>query len=219
MTESIPKMNTGVQNVSASSGTTAREIREIADLHEATFLAERLLVADVDLQRVREDALLDVSRVILERRIGLAPSEFIGSSVDDKLLYLKMCIEDWSVETSGVLLHDVHGRVLELVMIGKDTLNEVQLRARECIRQALRVNAAAVTLWHSHPSGTACPSRADLAHLANLVVVLENAGVALSDYMIVSPNETFSARSAGLLSFHAAMKLHEVSVPRLPSNQ
>jgi len=102
-------------------------------------------------------------------------------------------------------------------MIGKDTPNEVQLRARECIRQALRVNAAAVTLWHSHPSGPACPIRADLAHLANLVVVLENAGVALSDYMIVSPYETFSARSAGLLSFHAAMKLHEVSVPDRPT--
>ncbi len=193
-------------------------IPDVVELHEATFLAERLLVADPNLQRVRKDALLNARRVILERRIG-PPSELIGSSVDDRLLYLKMCIEDWSVETSGVLLHDVHGRVLELVMIGKDTLNEVQLRARECIRQALRVNAAAVTLWHSHPSGPACPSRADLAHLANLLVVLENAGVALSDYTIVSPNETFSARSAGLLSFHAAMKLHEVSVPRLPSNQ
>jgi hypothetical protein len=109
------------------------------------------------------------------------------------------------------------GRVLELVMIGKDTLNEVHLRARECIRQALRVNAAAVTAWHVHPSGPACPSNADLGHLANLVVVLENAGVALSDYMIISPNETFSARSAGLLSFHAAMKLHELSVPHRPT--
>jgi hypothetical protein len=57
MTESIAKMNAGVP--------------DIADLHEASFLAARLLVADADLQRVREDALLDVSWVILERRIGL----------------------------------------------------------------------------------------------------------------------------------------------------
>ena len=79
-------------------------IPDVVELHEATFLAERLLVADPNLQRVREDALLNASRVILERRIGLLPSEFIGSSVDDRLLYLKMCIDDWSVETSGVLL-------------------------------------------------------------------------------------------------------------------
>jgi len=35
---------------------------DVVELHEATFLAERLLVADPNLQRVREDALLNASR-------------------------------------------------------------------------------------------------------------------------------------------------------------
>src|SRR4051794_14777432 len=79
---------------------------KIPDFDETAFLAQHLLVADPNLQRVREDALLDVSRVILERRLGLTPGEYIGSRPEDKLLYLKMQIEDWSVETSGVVLHD-----------------------------------------------------------------------------------------------------------------
>src|SRR4051794_10738208 len=94
---------------------------ELAKLDEAcAFLAEHLLVADPEVQRVREDAVLNVSRVILERRLGLTPGDYIGSRPEDKLLYLKMQIEDWSVETSGVLLHDVHGRVLGLHLIGRD---------------------------------------------------------------------------------------------------
>ena len=43
-----------------------------------------------------------MSRAILERRLGLTPAEYIGSRPEDKLLHLKMQIEDWSVETSGV---------------------------------------------------------------------------------------------------------------------
>jgi len=166
------------------------------------------LVADPDLQRVREDAVLDVSRVILERRLGLMPGEYIGSRPEGKLLYLKMHVEDWSVETSGVLLHDVHGRVLGFHLIGRDTLHTVRLRAREIIRAALGENAASVSAWHVHPSGLAAPSKADLGHLTQLAVVLPNAGVELADYLIVSPDDAFSAASAGLLNFNTAARLH-----------
>src|SRR4051794_32246761 len=86
---------------------------EIAELDEACgFLAEHLLVDDPDLRRLREDAVLNVSQVILKRRIGLTPGEYIGSRPEDKLLYLRMRIPDFNVERSGVLLHDTQGRVL-----------------------------------------------------------------------------------------------------------
>ena len=52
------------------------------------------LVAYPDLRRVRQDALLEVSRVILERRLGLTAVITSVRALNDKLLYLKKHIED-----------------------------------------------------------------------------------------------------------------------------
>jgi|SoiMetStandDraft_2_1073263.scaffolds.fasta_scaffold546335_1 hypothetical protein len=52
------------------------------------------LVAYPDLRRVRQDALLEVSRVIVERRLGLTAVITSVRALNDKLLYLKKHIED-----------------------------------------------------------------------------------------------------------------------------
>ncbi len=78
------------------------------------------------------------------------------------------------------------------------SLNIVNIHPREIVREALRLNAAAVILSHNHPSFTTEPSRADkeitirISHALNLVEVR------LLDHIVVAGNETVSMVGLGI---------------------
>ncbi|MFY9585451.1 MAG: JAB domain-containing protein [Candidatus Acidiferrales bacterium] len=62
-----------------------------------------------------------------------------------------------------------------------------------------RDGAAALVLAHNHPNGIVQPSKHDKTLTRALVLATETAHLKIVDHLIVSPDEAFSFRKAGLL--------------------
>ena len=71
--------------------------------------------------------------------------------------------------------------------------------SRRVVEAALRRQAAGLVLAHNHPSGNVAPSEHDKVLTRAIVLAAETIGLRVVDHLIVSPEETFSFRKAGLL--------------------
>jgi DNA repair protein RadC len=67
------------------------------------------------------------------------------------------------------------------------------------VQQALQLNAAAVVLFHNHPSGIAEPSRSDEAITQRLKEALALVDVRVLDHVVVAAGESVSFAERGLL--------------------
>ena len=95
-------------------------------------------------------------------------------------------------EVFGVLFLDAQNRVIEYKELFTGTLTQTSVYPREVVREALRLNAAAVILSHSHPSGSTQPSRADDQLTSTLKSSLALVDVRVLDHIIVAPGAALS---------------------------
>lgn len=79
------------------------------------------------------------------------------------------------------------------------TIDRATVYPRRVIESALRRGAAALVLAHNHPNGQVTPSEQDKVLTRAIVLAAETVGVKIIDHLIVSVNESFSFRKAGLL--------------------
>jgi DNA repair protein RadC len=79
------------------------------------------------------------------------------------------------------------------------TIDRAAVYPRRVIESALRRGAAALVLAHNHPNGQVTPSEHDKVLTRAIVLAAETVGVKIIDHLIVSANESFSFRKAGLL--------------------
>jgi DNA repair protein RadC len=63
----------------------------------------------------------------------------------------------------------------------------------------LRRGAAAIVLAHNHPNGDVKPSEQDKLLTRALVLAAETVHLKIVDHLIISPDESFSFKKAGLL--------------------
>jgi DNA repair protein RadC len=63
----------------------------------------------------------------------------------------------------------------------------------------LKRGAAAIVLAHNHPNGDVTPSEQDKILTRALVMAAETVQVKIIDHLIISPDEAFSFKKAGLL--------------------
>ena len=83
-----------------------------------------------------------------------------------------------------------------LVSIG--SLNESIVHSREVFRAAVAMNAYAVVLMHSHPSGDSDPSEADRRITRRLLEASQVLQITMLDHVIIG-KKWFSFKEAGLL--------------------
>ncbi len=91
-----------------------------------------------------------------------------------------------------------------LVRDGVETLEEgtvdrATVYPRRVIESALRRGAAALVLAHNHPNGNVQPSEQDKVLTRAIVLAAEPLRLKIVDHLIVSVDDTFSFRKAGLL--------------------
>jgi DNA repair protein RadC len=67
------------------------------------------------------------------------------------------------------------------------------------VKEALKLNAAALILYHCHPSGVPEPSRADEHLTSTLKAALSLVDVRVVDHIIVTATATVSLAERGLL--------------------
>ncbi len=102
-------------------------------------------------------------------------------------------------ELFACLFLDNRHRVLSFDPLFRGTIDGTSVYPREVLKEALRVNAAAVILAHNHPSGVAEPSDADERITRRLKAALDLVDIRLLDHLVVGDGEVTSLASRGLL--------------------
>ena len=101
------------------------------------------------------------------------------------------------VEQFGVVLLDTKHRVLRTSLLSVGTLDASIVHPREVFREAARGGAAAIILFHNHPSGDPKPSPDDVALTRRLIRAGEMMGIEVLDHVIIAENGFHSLRDAG----------------------
>jgi DNA repair protein RadC len=98
------------------------------------------------------------------------------------------------VEQFGVLLLDTKNRVLRTTLLSVGTLDASIVHPREVFRAAASAGAAALVLFHNHPSGDPTPSDDDVALTKRLVRAGDLMGIAVIDHVIIAESRFHSLR-------------------------
>ncbi|HKD18479.1 MAG TPA: DNA repair protein RadC [Thermoanaerobaculia bacterium] len=114
--------------------------------------------------------------------------------------FLRQSQADDAQERTGALFLNARNRLLKNDPdIYRGTLDRAVVEPREILRRALIGRAAAVILYHNHPSGDPTPSREDREFTRRLAAASESVGVRLLDHIVVGREGCVSFREAGLL--------------------
>jgi DNA repair protein RadC len=103
------------------------------------------------------------------------------------------------VEHFGVVLLDTKHQVIKTTIVSIGTLDASIVHPREVFREPTIAGAAAIILFHNHPSGDPKPSDDDVVLTKRLMQVGELMGIAVIDHVILAERGFHSLREAGNL--------------------
>ncbi|HEY7112273.1 MAG TPA: DNA repair protein RadC [Thermoanaerobaculia bacterium] len=107
---------------------------------------------------------------------------------------------DGAQERTGALYLNARNRLLRHdPEIYRGTLDRAVVEPRELLKRALLANAAALIVYHNHPSGDPSPSREDREFTRRLAAAADAVGLRLLDHIVVARDGCVSFREAGLL--------------------
>ena len=86
-----------------------------------------------------------------------------------------------------------------IATLAEGTIDRATVYPRRVIELALKRGAAALVLAHNHPNGSVQPSDQDRLLTRALMLAAEIVQLKVHDHLIVSADESFSFRKAGLL--------------------
>jgi DNA repair protein RadC len=101
------------------------------------------------------------------------------------------------VEHFGLLLLDTKHRVTRTTLLSVGTLDASIVHPREVFRAAASGGAAAIVLFHNHPSGDPAPSDDDIALTRRMIRAGDLMGISVLDHVIVAENRYASLRERG----------------------
>jgi DNA repair protein RadC len=100
--------------------------------------------------------------------------------------FLRVHLGGLNVETFGMLHLDNRHRLIAAEDLFRGTLDRASVHPREVVKAVLAHNAAAVVLYHNHPSGLSEPSAADELITRRLKEALALVDVRVLDHLIVA---------------------------------
>jgi DNA repair protein RadC len=103
------------------------------------------------------------------------------------------------VEQFGVLLLDTKHRVLRTAVLAVGTLNSSIVQPREVFREAAIGAAAAIVVFHHHPSGDPDPSPEDVDLTRRLSAAGALMGIDVLDHLVLGDARYFSFKESGRL--------------------
>ena len=192
------------------AGTAIGALRRMEQLiQEAVVTVPRALIAEtIDLIAVlvrdahgrylpaSADDILEAARQVIDRKMRRG-AEFTSPAAVKE--YLRTKLASFEHEVFVVLFMDTRHRLIEYREMFHGTIDGASVYPREVVKEALRLNAAAVVVSHNHPSGNPEPSAADRALTQRLKEALGLVDVRVLDHIIVAGNETASFAEHGLI--------------------
>ena len=154
--------------------------RQVGDEQAATYTTTGA--------RAEQDAaILERAERILHRRWT---RQGTLSSPQDTAAWLRVHCATLVAEVFGVIFLDNRHRILSSRELFRGTIDGCGVSPREVVRAVIEANAAAVVLYHNHPSGNAEPSSADVAITQTLKQALELIGCRVLDHLIAGETVT-----------------------------
>jgi DNA repair protein RadC len=103
------------------------------------------------------------------------------------------------VETFGLLALDVRHRLKREVVVSTGCLTSSLVHPREVFQEAVVARAAALVLFHNHPSGDPEPSAEDLALTRRLAAAGSLMGIEVLDHLVLGAGRFVSLKDRGVL--------------------
>ena len=142
------------------------------------------------------DQILDAARQAIEQKMQRGASFTSPVAVKE---YLRAKLAGFEHEVFAVLFLDTQHRLIEYVEMFHGTIDSASVYPRELVKEALRLNAAAVIISHNHPSGSPEPSAADRALTQRLKEALALVDMRVLDHVVVAGSSTASFAERGLI--------------------
>lgn len=142
------------------------------------------------------EQILEAARQSIERKMQRGTSFTSPAAVKE---YLRAKLAGYEHEVFAVLFMDTQYRLIEYAEMFRGTIDGASVYPRELVKEALRLNAAAVIVSHNHPSGNPEPSGADRALTQRLKEALGLVDVRVLDHIIVAGTDTTSFTERGLI--------------------
>jgi DNA repair protein RadC len=152
-----------------------RFIREAATL----YLQPRSQ-ADLTLKRTEPETIsLEDPRILFNYCMAA-----LGANTDEvfKVIYLDSCF-----------------KVIDLETLTEGTIDRAAVYPRRVMESALKKKASILVFAHNHPDGNINPSDHDKTLTRALLLAAKTLNITVYDHLIVSKDEVFSFRGAGLL--------------------
>lgn len=149
------------------------------------------------LSKRAEEAVIAQALGILSTRVKRLSNLMSDSSVVKKYLCLKLAHQER--EVFGVLFLNIQNKLIADEVMFSGTLSHTSVYPREIIKRALRLNAAALILYHNHPSGVTTPTGSDNLLTESLKKAVLTVDIKIIDHIIVAANETYSYSEKGML--------------------
>lgn len=170
-----------------------------AGLHE---LAARSLP---ELERVRGLGRAKAVRVLAALELGARLASDPGGSArslespQEAARYLLPRYSARPVETFGLLALDARHRLRREAVVSVGCLTASLVHPREVFQEAVVSRAAALVLFHNHPSGDPEPSAEDLALTRRLVAAGSLMGIEVLDHLVLGAGRYVSLKERGHL--------------------
>jgi len=145
-----------------------------------------------------DEDLIRQALAILDARLRTTDDVHL-TSPEDTRRFLRLKLAEREAEVFCVMFLTNRHKVIAFEEMFFGTIDGATVHPREVVKQALRLNAAAVILAHNHPSGVSEPSRADEAITRRLRDALALVDVRVLDHLIVGGSEITSLAERGLL--------------------
>ena len=136
------------------------------------------------------DDILEAARQVIDRKMRRG-AEFTSPAAVKE--YLRTKLASFEHEVFVVLFMDTRHRLIEYREMFHGTIDGASVYPREVVKEALRLNAAAVVVSHNHPSG------ADKVLTQRLREALALVDVRTLDHIIVAGGSTISFAERGLI--------------------
>ena len=112
-------------------------------------------------------AAVELGRRTLRARLRRAPAA--RHRRDSWRRYLLPQYGSCAVEQFGIVMLDTKHRVIRIKLVSIGSLDTTVVHPREVFREAASASAAAIVLFHNHPSGDPTPSPDDLVLTTRMV--------------------------------------------------
>jgi len=133
---------------------------------------------------------------VLKQKIFEQPVYKSSKEVFDYLYY---SMRDLKKEVFKVIYLDSANQIIDLVDLFEGTLEDIPIRPREIVENAISHHAAVTIFVHNHPSGDPSPSKSDKGLTRDLVFIGMILNIKVLDHIIIGEGSYFSFADEGLI--------------------